>query len=602
MKPYTSTPAPPLRFGVHFAFENLFQTYIGLGCLFVSMPSGEGWKIVMVPRTWVRPWWFERFYGKVEVRDKAQAESFRRVAREKRAHADCIGNLWDVYSPVLQKGRVVGALISGSYARKDIQPTELRLRWKEITGHEGSDQNSDFLRFARTMLEAPVFDERTEEAFLHVMELMGRWIGGEADPAFIPEVERFHREVFAAALPHPQWVNWIMGMDKYDRRGTENNFIEPWVRHEMGLTRYPTVVAALMPRPDGARSGIVETMCRIKTFQRECFQAARWTKESVATTLGDYGSVVLTSTRPGLSAAQAKVEVRERIRQLSETIEKRIGVPVLSGIGSFSPGGVDLTRSYREAVTGLHLALEKGRSPIFIEATEGERATPPHEEVRSTMRTLADAYERGAAAKVGVIREMLIRQVMFASLGQVGPVRTYLTASLQMLLERFERKSGAGADEARAVGDEWSGRLMEATTPPDLVGVFRVAIENLVRYQSRPLEAGAAARIETVLRELSDAPGKAWSVEVLCRKTGMSPPTFLKWFKKVAGAAFGPYLRQLRLVKAQEMLMEGTLTVERVAQECGFSSASAFIAFFQKASGLSPGRFRAQAAKNGLMK
>jgi AraC-like DNA-binding protein len=317
----------------------------------------------------------------------------------------------------------------------------------------------------------------------------------------------------------------------------------------------------------------------------------------VSTALGDYGSIVLMSPKMGLSAAQSKLEVRERIRQLCAMIEKRIGSPVLAGVGSSSPGGVDLARSYREAVTGLHLALEGGRTPVFIEATVDESATPPHAEVRATMRNLAEAYERGTTAKINLIREVFIRQVMFASLAQVGSIRTYMTAALQMLLERFERKSGVGTKEARALGDEWAGHILEARTPPELVGTFSTALETLVRYQTRPAEAGAANRIETVLRDLSDAPGKAWSVEVLCRRTGMSAPTFLKWFRKVSGTAFGPYLRRLRLMKAREMLMEGNLTVERVAQECGFSSASAFIAFFRKSSGVSPGRFRAQTIK-----
>jgi len=594
MKPYYTIPPAPIRFGVHFAFENLFHTYIGLGCMFVSMPTMEGWKIVMAPRSWVRPWWFEHFYGKLAERDRSQAEGFRRVARVKKPHAACIGGLWDIYSPVLERGRVVGALISGSYGRKDLQATELRLRWKDLTGREGSGQDPDFLRFVRTMLEAPVFDERTEQAFLKVMELMGRWVGGEDNPAFIPVVERYHREVFAAALPHPNWANWILGSDKFDRRRMAGNFIEPWVHQEMGLTRFPTVVTALMPRPDGAQYGPVETMCRTKAFQRECFLAARRVKESVATSLGDYGSVVLTSVKPGLSAAQAKLEVRERVRQLGEMIEERIGTPVLSGIGSFSPGGVDLARSYREAVTGLHLALEKGRGPVFIEATVGERAMPPHEEMRAIMRSLADAFERGAIAKAAATREVFIRQIMFASLGRVDTMRSYLVGALQMLLERFERKSGVGAKEAKAVGDRWSGRLMEAMTPPDMVGIFRAALENLARYQVKPQEAGASTRIESILQDLADAPGKTWTVAMLCRRVGMSPPTFLKRFHQTAGMAFGPYLRHLRLVKAREMLMEGNFTVGRVGQECGFSSSSAFITFFRKATGESPGSFRAK--------
>jgi AraC-like DNA-binding protein len=178
---------------------------------------------------------------------------------------------------------------------------------------------------------------------------------------------------------------------------------------------------------------------------------------------------------------------------------------------------------------------------------------PPHEEMRAIMRSLADAFERGAIAKAAATREVFIRQIMFASLGRVDTMRSYLVGALQMLLERFERKSGVGAKEAKAVGDRWSGRLMEAMTPPDMVGIFRAALENLARYQVKPQEAGASTRIESILQDLADAPGKTWTVAMLCRRVGMSPPTFLKRFHQTAGMAFGPYLRHLRLVKAREM-------------------------------------------------
>ena len=119
-------------------------------------------------------------------------------------------------------------------------------------------------------------------------------------------------------------------------------------------------------------------------------------------------------------------------------------------------------------------------------------------------------------------------------------------------------------------------------------GVFGTALETLMRYQERPLEAGAAAKIETVLREMIDAPGKVWNLTRLCRLTGMSAPTFMKWFKRTTGSAFGPYLRGLRLTRAKEMLSEGNFTMERIALECGLSSSSSFIAFFRKATGSTP--------------
>jgi AraC-like DNA-binding protein len=495
---------------------------------------------------------------------------------------------------------VVGALISGSYARRDFQASDIRSRWKFLTGNEGSDQNPDFLLFARILLEAPVFDERTEEAFRRVMGMMGRWVGGEANPRFIPLLERYHQEVFAAVLPHPDWVRWILGIDKFDRQRIERHYIDPWVRKEMGLTRIPTVVAALMPRPDGVHMGAVETMCRNKIFQRECFLAARRVPESVATTLGDYGSLVLTSAKPGVTLPQARLEVRERVRHLVEMLEKKVGVQVIVGIGTFTPGGEDLGRSRREAVTALHLALVKGREPVFIDSVEQEREAPPHEELRASMRVLTDAFERGSNPKMSASRELLVRRVMVASLGRLESMRTYLSMALQMLLTSFEQKSGVGTPESRAIGDRWTSRLMEAASTPELVETFRGAVANLSHYQVNPQESGASACVEAIMREMSEAPGKPWHVRKICRGIRMSPPTFLKWFHKSAGMAFGPYLRRLRLVKARELLTDGDLALERVAQECGYSSASAFIMFFRKEAGMTPREFRDQTSHRRL--
>lgn len=556
--------------------------------------------MVMPPRNPVRPWWFEHYYGKLSERNRIQNENFRWVVREKRARVDRVGGLWDVYAPVFARGKVTGVLLSGSYASKPFRAEVLRERWKELTGDVGSDRNPDFLRFVRTMLEAPVFDERTEKAFLHVVEMMGRWVGGEDDPRFIPAVERYHEEVFAAALPHPGWVRWILGIDKFDRQRVERNYIDPWVRREMGLTRIPTVVAALMPRPEGTQSGVVESLCRNRAFQRECFLASRRVPESVATMLDDYGSLVLTSAKPGTSFAQAKLEVRERVRCLAETLERKVGTQVIIGIGSFSPGGENLGRSRQEAVTALHLALMRGREPVFLQSRGSEPEGPPHEEVRAAMRSLADAFERGAHSKMTAAREMFARKVMVTTLGRLDAIRTYFSAALQMVLVIFERKSGVGTQEARALGDQWSGRLMDATSTPELVEVFRGALAVLAHYQVAPKEAGASTRVEALLRDMAECPGKPWHVRKICRDVHMSPPTFLKWFGKNAGLAFGPYLRRLRLAKARELLTEGDLALERVAQECGYSSASAFISFFRRETGITPRRFRAQTARRHL--
>ena len=592
MKPEPPPPPVPTRLDGYYQFLNLFQTYLGQACLYLSAPEQIGWKVLFPPRNTLESWQFEQHYGKLELRNDYLRNTFDQVYRESKPRVGRFGGLTDLFAPVPVKGSCVGFLFTGPYLSRGLEAADLRRRWKEITGSEGSDRNQDFLRFVQAILRIPVLDPEAESACLRLMELMGRWIGGQDDSRFTVELDRMRREVFPPRLPHPYWVEWVVGLDKFFRRPPMGETVERWVTEEMGLTHAPSVVVALMPYVQEPRSGTVENLCRAKAFQRECFLAARKLPESVSSALGDYGALLLTSAKPGLTAAQGRLEVRDRIQEIRLVLERKFGVTVLAGVGSFQPGGGDLSRSYGEAVTGLHLAMESGKNPTFVEATAGESRVPPHAEVWARMWDLVGAFERGAAAKLIVARERFLRQVLFASLDQSDQVRGHLLSALQVLLERFERKSGVGKETARKLGEEMTGRLLEARTSPDLVGSFGASLESLARYHEKPKEAGIAGRVEETLRDLKADPARAWKLRDLCARAGVSAPTYLKSFRQVAGISFGPYLRGLRLEKAREMLQDGNLGLERVAQECGFSSAQSFIPIFRRAFGKSPRKYK----------
>jgi transcriptional regulator GlxA family with amidase domain len=94
-----------------------------------------------------------------------------------------------------------------------------------------------------------------------------------------------------------------------------------------------------------------------------------------------------------------------------------------------------------------------------------------------------------------------------------------------------------------------------------------------------------------VVAEISKEPGRSWHLAKLSKQIGMSAPTFSKWFQKVAGLPFGPYLKKVRLEKAGALLREENMSLERIAQECGFSSASSFVQIFKRMKGVSPRRY-----------
>lgn len=144
----------------------------------------------------------------------------------------------------------------------------------------------------------------------------------------------------------------------------------------------------------------------------------------------------------------------------------------------------------------------------------------------------------------------------------------------------------------------------------ELSDLLRAALE---RIAVAPLEAGwsagsgrnllavcldeirAAPRIPTLLPlpedprlARFDATALPPSLEHLARDVGAGEKTITRIFRHDTGMSYRDWRQQWRFMKACELLETGG-AITAVAQELGFASDSAFIAFFRKASGTTPG-------------
>lgn len=87
-----------------------------------------------------------------------------------------------------------------------------------------------------------------------------------------------------------------------------------------------------------------------------------------------------------------------------------------------------------------------------------------------------------------------------------------------------------------------------------------------------------------------------WTVAGLARIAGQSRSAFAARFAQALGCGPIEYLARWRMALAKDALMRGEKTLERIAEEIGYESASAFSTAFRKRLGCPPGRFaRAEA-------
>jgi len=87
-----------------------------------------------------------------------------------------------------------------------------------------------------------------------------------------------------------------------------------------------------------------------------------------------------------------------------------------------------------------------------------------------------------------------------------------------------------------------------------------------------------------------------WTVAGLAGIAGMSRSAFSARFGEVMGCAPIEYLARWRMAIAKEALAQGAKSLDRIADEIGYESASAFSTAFRRRLGCPPGRFAREAA------
>ncbi|MBD0416830.1 AraC family transcriptional regulator [Oryzicola mucosus] len=88
----------------------------------------------------------------------------------------------------------------------------------------------------------------------------------------------------------------------------------------------------------------------------------------------------------------------------------------------------------------------------------------------------------------------------------------------------------------------------------------------------------------------------SWTVAELASIAGMSRSAFSARFGELLGCAPIEYLVRWRMAIAKEALARGNKKLDRIAQEIGYESASAFSTAFRKRLGYPPGKFARAAA------
>ena len=98
--------------------------------------------------------------------------------------------------------------------------------------------------------------------------------------------------------------------------------------------------------------------------------------------------------------------------------------------------------------------------------------------------------------------------------------------------------------------------------------------------------------LRRVVLAIMAKPEAEWTVESMAALAFLSKSAFAERCHKVMQTTAKALLDTLRLQRSRYLLIHTEQSLDRIAEQVGYQSATAFIRFFKQQHGISPGDFR----------
>ena len=145
----------------------------------------------------------------------------------------------------------------------------------------------------------------------------------------------------------------------------------------------------------------------------------------------------------------------------------------------------------------------------------------------------------------------------------------------------------------KSILGDFAARGVRQPQTPQQERLARVMVDQLAASPSRPhyLPAAQHPALSQLLDDLQGRPDDHRSAADLAASIHMTERTLARHCQRELGMSLGEWRQRLRYLQAVDRLEAG-MSVNDIAFDLGYSTASAFIAMFQRVTGMAPEQFR----------
>jgi AraC-like DNA-binding protein len=578
----------------YYWLHDLLRVSVGVPAWAVVWDGADGliWRDLSLVLPPLAPYHFETAWGRESLRDAYYQRQLRRALDQGKPIEGELFACRDLFVPVGKLGRGGVVLYLGQYLGAAPDYDALGRAWTALSGRAPASGDADFEAYLSAALRLPILPPPAVQGLMELGRLLGAHLRGELTRQRLePRLERLRQHAFAPWLPHPVWAYQAIGYDK--QRPTPwhpGRELNQWMKREMGLTRPPSTVLALLPlHAEAARARVAG-----RALLSEAWAWCRARGGATPAPLAEDGLQLLVETDPKASLAQVRAGLRRWAEDLRELARTRLGVDSAVGIGEPVPQGERLFPSHQQAVLALETAVQEGQRLRFHHELKREAGPFSYVQLARAARDLAEGFERADAGGLRLAVDEHVRRVLEYAAGRVDLARGQFLAATFLCLEAAGRRQGLGPEPL----DPLSRSLAEdLERSHGMVDLLRAHNAGLRRLAALSLERGARARglaLQAFVAWLPQGLASRLTLAQAAAQAGLSVPAFTRAFRRATGSAFKPYLHRLRCDEAARLLRGTGLSVAEVAQRCGFSSTHHLTRPFRLHFGKTPGAYRAQ--------
>ncbi len=170
--------------------------------------------------------------------------------------------------------------------------------------------------------------------------------------------------------------------------------------------------------------------------------------------------------------------------------------------------------------------------------------------------------------------------------------RKNLVITLNSLLRKAAEQAGVHPIHIDSFSNQNIRQIEQLSSLEECRGFQRRLALGYCRLVKRYSLKGCSLPVQKAVTYITTDLSADLSLKALAGQLNMTPSYLSSLFKKEMGVTLTDYVNQQRMAHAQHLLLDTSLPIKSIAQQCGIADLNYFMRLFKRMAGVTPKAFR----------